>query len=206
MEPNLRALDDYSVHINEALTLWVYSKKGLEIWGSKKEPNHGELVYEKQIQAESINYLNIRHWQQVEKSSTKPVKSGSILDKRAEILDLFDISKKVGYAGEIDKFHEFAGGKLKWDEMRKQAEENIKLIAEVGDENFRKFGLVTSIIFGLFAASNIALQITLPLFSYIGVWNYFSWIPKDLQSTTTVIITMIAISILISYYWKIHLR
>jgi hypothetical protein len=61
-------------------------------------------------------------------------------------LDLFDISKRVSYAGEIDKFHEFAGGKLKWDEMRKQAEENIKLIAEVGDENFRKFGLVTSII------------------------------------------------------------
>lgn len=140
LEPNLRALDDYSVYINEALTLWVYSKKGLKIWGSEKEPNHGKLVYEKQIQAESINYLNIRHWQQVENSSTKPVKNESILDKRANILELFDISRKVGQAGETDRFHELAGEKLKWSEMRKQAEENIRLIAEVSDENFRRFG------------------------------------------------------------------
>jgi len=206
LEPNLRKFDDYDVYMNEALTLWIYSKKGLARWGDKKDPNHGKLVYEKHIQEEFIDYLDITYRQQLEKSSIKPGKNETIFDKRTKILNLLDISRKVGYAGEINEFHEFAGKKLKWDEMRKQAEENIRLSAEYSDDNFRKFGLVISIIFGLSAASNIAAQITLPLFSYMGVWNYYSWIPKDLQSTTSVIITMFAISILISYYWKIHLR
>jgi len=65
---NLREnFEDYTLHINEALTLWTISKKGLV--PTKNDPNRGNIIYEKQVQVEAIDHLYLSHRRLFEKAS-----------------------------------------------------------------------------------------------------------------------------------------
>ncbi len=55
---NLREFDDYCLYMNKAITLWVFSKSGIRNFSKKEDPNLS-FLYEKQVQVELIDHLNI---------------------------------------------------------------------------------------------------------------------------------------------------
>jgi len=203
LEKNLRVFDDYSVHMNEALTLWVYSKKGLNNDKEYYDPNRGHLIYRNQVLVESVDFLYMCHKRQVERSSLSIISYKSILTERSEILKLDDMIKKVSHFGEINDFYAFANKQFNWTEIRTHAEENLKLraecINEVRNKNVRMFGWLITILFGLFGSPNFAVNVIKPLWKYVGLW-----LPNnsELQQLFLVFITGCFVILLLLGVWK----
>ena len=53
---NLRRFDDYGAYITSASSLWVWSKQGLERENPRMDANRGNLIYERQLLIEILEY------------------------------------------------------------------------------------------------------------------------------------------------------
>lgn len=58
---NLRSSDDFAVYFNDALSLWVYAKKGIEADQEYANPNSNHLVFPHQVKVELVDFFETSH-------------------------------------------------------------------------------------------------------------------------------------------------
>lgn len=202
---DLRLLKDYCAFINEALVLWVFSKKGLESDKEFYDPNRGHLIYNKQVFIESILHFYLSCRRLEERSSSMLFSYKSLIKETLGIVDFYKNTDKISSSGELNYFYKEAIKKLSFKQLQKYTNERLKIISEISKENrinsYRKIGLALSIIFGLLSSAIIAEKIIIPLWVYLNLW-----IPSQIEIYRNIFlyfITIIPFSILIYLIWKL---
>jgi hypothetical protein len=205
---NLRTFKDYCVFINEALALWVFSKKGLESDKEFLDPNRGHLIYNKQVFIESILHFYLSCKRLEERSSYMKFSYKSLIKETLNIIDFYKNTEKISSAGELNYFYRKAINKLGFKQLKKYTDERLKIIAEISKENrinsYRKIGLALSIFFGLLSSTIITDRIIIPLWIHLNLW-----IPSQIEVYRDLflfLVTIVPIGILIYLIWKIIFR
>jgi hypothetical protein len=206
LERNLRALDDYTLHMNKALTLWVFSKKGLDVDKDRADPNRGHLIYEKQVLVESIDYMHTCYRRYAERSYLPYVSYSSSIKEQLNILKLNNIIGHTCYAGELDDVHIYAAEMFKLSELFNSSMNTLKLKGELikvkRNENLVKIGLIVSVLFGLSSLPVFANGITKPAWNYFGIWLPEGEDPQQLLLIAITIIIFIIVLTIIWTFWQ----
>ncbi|MGG6267544.1 hypothetical protein [Leptolyngbya sp. AN10] len=167
-----RRFSDFSAYITSAVTLWVWSKKGLESQQEWMDVNRGNLVYERQVQVELLEYGYILHKSLVEKSSELK-NYPDVLATRRDLIKLKSIMLEATPYGEVRDL--LSKG---WEEMNLAAvqsqisdnlsilESEIKFFESKQGDNFRLF----LTIFGLIASAAFAKSVVSPLWKALHFW------------------------------------
>jgi hypothetical protein len=203
LEHNLRPLDDYILYINQALTLWVLSKKELNSNKESFDVDRGHLIYEKQVQAESIDYMYTCYRRYAERSHLKYISYSSSIIEQLSIIKLKNILEHSFYAGELNELHAYAAKMFKLKDLFDYSLRNLKLETELlktkRDENFKKMGLAISVLFGLASLPNFANEIIKPVWGYLDLWQPNGEVPQHLFFIAIASLIIFAILVVI---WK----
>lgn len=205
LKKDLRPFDDYSVFINEALVLWIFSRKGLESDKEFYDPNRGHLIYNKQVFVESILHFYLSCRRLEERSLLKIFSYKSLIKEQLEVIEFYKNTQKVTNAGELNDFYEAAINNFNFNELKDYTDERLRIISEISKENransYKKIGLVLSIFFGLIGSVTIVEKIINPLWKNFGLW-----VPSRVEIYNVLflfVITIIPVVILIYLIWKL---
>jgi hypothetical protein len=187
-----RHFEDYGAYITSAITLWVWSKNGLENQQKSMDLNRGNLIYEHQIQVELLEYGFMLHKSLLEKSNT--------LDKYQDILatrrDLAELKSKMLEAtpyGEVRDLLSQGWEEMNVSTMQSQISENlsileneIKFIESKQDNRFRIFLTV----FGILASASSAKSVVTPFWKALNLWLPVNenWVEPFVVSISTVFV------------------
>jgi hypothetical protein len=166
--------NDYALYMNTALTLLIYSKKGINTVLKHKDQSRDDLIFEKQVQIEPLNYLYMCHKRLAERSSSISIPRKSILKEHLYLLSLEEATKVSKY-GEINEFYDYTANELDWKKIRDLSKKNLEIRSEFAkqerDNSFKKLGLFISIIFGLSGITPFANNVITPIFQILGVFQ-----------------------------------
>jgi hypothetical protein len=171
-----RKLNDLSAYIMPGMTLWIWSKKGLEEQEKSIDINSGDLIYERQVQVELLEYGFMLHKIMVEKSS-KLKNCPEILATRRDLVNLKSKMVQATPYGEVRDLLAKGWEAMNLAVLQTQISDNLsilesemKIIESKKSDDFRLF--IT--IFGLIGSAAFAKSIVLPL------WKVFYWwLPFD---------------------------
>lgn len=200
---NLREADDYCLYMNRGLTLWVFSKSGVD-YNKKEDPNLS-LTYEKQVQVECIDHLNISLKRMSETSSNLSLSYESVLINQLNQNDLEEFFlDDISSFGEINNIFKYASKKLNWDNLRKLIKAKIEIRSQFfnvkRDERYKNLAYLTTLIFGLIGVPTFADKVIGPLLLYYNVL-----LPTDsnLQILIFDLIAIILTFLFIGFGWFI---
>lgn len=163
--PDLRASGDYSLFMNDAVSLIVFSKTGAIHGNEGFEPNYGHIVYEKLAVAEAIDYQRLSHVRLLELSSTPKVSLSVCLEERGE-LDRVQNWLRPSNFGEVNEILSHAQEIFGLSAMR----ERIRGNSVVGKEDYlagrntsiATLALTITIVLGAASAPTIASAFFVP--------------------------------------------
>lgn len=169
---NLRESEDYCLYMNRGLTLWVFSKSGVD-YDKNKDPNLS-LTYEKQVQVECIDHLNISLKRMSETSSNLSLSYESVLINQLSQNDLDEFfMDDISHFGEINNVLRYASQKLNWDNLRKLIKTKIEVRSQFfnvkRDERYKNMAYLTTLIFGFIGVPTFADKVIRPLLLYYNL-------------------------------------
>ena len=195
---NLRRFDDYGAYITSASSLWVWSKQGLERENPRMDANRGNLIYERQLLVEILEYGYMLHrslYHRMERLSS----SRQIAEVRLQILDLKRRMREASHSGEIRDLLNAGWKEMSLPELRQDIEEELSIREndQRANENLRatRVGWALTTVFGLVAVPALAEQIVSPFWHFLGIATPAN---TDLQK---VIAVGIAILIVVPVAW-----
>jgi hypothetical protein len=97
---NARMFEDYGAYVASNSSLWVWSLDGLSQQEEYMDPNRGNLIYERQVLAELLEYGYMRHrslYHRVEKFMT----TAQVIAVRREIVKMRRYMREASHAGEV---------------------------------------------------------------------------------------------------------
>lgn len=161
-----RLFDDYGAYITSACSLWVWSLDGLSREAPRMDPNRGNLIYERQVLAELLEYGYMLHrslYHRVEKFST----TAEVISVRREILQLRLQMREVSHSGEIRDLLENGWKEMGLPYLIAEIDAGLELrSAETSSiEALRsaRVGWALTIVFGFVAVPALADQVVQPL-------------------------------------------
>jgi hypothetical protein len=169
---NLRPFEDYGAYVSSASSLWVWSKQGLQRERSRMDPNRGNLIYERQLLIEILEYGYMLHrslYHQMERLAS----SETIAAVRLQILDLRRRMREASHAGEIRDLLSAGWKEMSLPELRQDIEEELSI-----RENDRRaadtlrttrIGWALTTVFGFVAVPTLAEQVVSPLWRLVGL-------------------------------------
>jgi hypothetical protein len=169
---NCRKFDDFSAYITLALTLWIWSKKALEEQEEWMDLNRGNLIYERQVQVELLEYGFMLHKSLLEKSSELKNYPELLATRR----DLVELKSKMLEATPYGEVRDLLN--KGWEDMNLAAvqsqisdnlsilESEIKFIESKKGDSFRVFLAV----FGWIISASFAKSVVSPLWKALNLW------------------------------------
>lgn len=190
---NLRRFDDYGAYITSASSLWVWSKQGLERERPRMDANRGNLIYERQLLVEILEYGYMLHrslYHRMERLSS----SRRIAEVRLQILDLKRRMREASHSGEIRDLLNAGWKEMSLPELRQDIEEELSIREndQRAEENLRttRIGWAFTTVFGFVAVPALAEQIVTPLWHFLGIPTPAN---TDLQKVIAVGITILIV-------------
>lgn len=193
---NLREFDDYCLYMNKGITLFIFSSLGSK---SLEEDINLSMLYEKQVQIESIDHLNISLKRLSKISSNVNLSYESVIfDQIKQIsLEEFFIEEISNY-GEINKIFSYASNEFNWDSIRELIDKKLKMRSEYSNvknnESYIKIGIALTTLFGLISVPSFVDKVTNPLWIYL---NLPVSTDPNLRIVSLVFITIIGILLLL---------
>jgi hypothetical protein len=167
-----RLFEDYNAYITSAISLWVWSKEGLERQRVWADPNRGHLIYEHQAVVELLEYGYMLHRAYLEQVERHGSSDEVILAQRALIHLQLEMNE-ASYFGEIRDLLDRGWRELKLPELRELIQETLKLREtqiRASDERLTaRIGQALTIVFGLVAVPALADQVVQPLWEVLGI-------------------------------------
>lgn len=183
---DLREFDDYSIYLNEALILCIMSKKGLD--ANFPDVNNGHLVYDKQIQAEMLNYYYIISRKLFDSSVyLRDSKVKDIIENRLKLHEIEHIFKnELANFGETKDMLNFAEQKLGIKDLKEKSHQLFELKKErnniLNQDFYQKISVLFTILFGLIGTLSFAKDLVVPVWDFLFKNNNVPTIVQLLNS------------------------
>lgn len=163
---NERMFQDYGAYIRSNSTLWVWSLYGLSQQKAFMDPNRGNLIYERQVLTELLEYGYMLHrslYHRVDRFTT----TAQIIAVRREVLKLRRAMREASHAGEIRKLLEHGWNELGVPSLTKEIDSLLRLreseTASIEALRATRVGWALTIVFGFVAVPALADQVIQPL-------------------------------------------
>ncbi len=193
---------DYTLHINNALSLWTMSRKG--ILSTQNDPNRGNIIYEKQIQIEAVEHLYLSHWRLLDKSTLFSTSYESIISENLDLLNLEELvtdTNKIGNFGEIDEIIDYSDKELGWNSVRKSIEKKLELRSKYATQEqnkfYQRFSVILTIIFGVGGLTIFSKEVLWPILNYYNVHLYVN---QEIQIPFLSISAIIIVILILIFY------
>lgn len=172
---NARFFQDYGAYIGSAASLWVWSLDGLAAQERWMDPNRGNLIYQRQVLAELLEYgymLHISIYHRIERCSA----TSKILSVRKEVLRLQHDMRVASHAGEIRELLEYGWKAFGLPSLVSEIDEGLRLreLETRFDEARRseRITLALTIVFGFVAVPALAEQVIEPILKLMTVLQF----------------------------------
>jgi hypothetical protein len=169
---NLRPFDDYGAYITSATSLWVWSKQGLERERPRMDANRGNLIYERQLLVEILEYGYMLHRSLYHQMERLP-SSRRIAAVRLQILDLRRRMREASHSGEIRDLLNAGWEEMSLPQLRQDIEEELSIREndQRAADNLRttRIGWALTTAFGFVAVPALAEQVLTPLWHVSGI-------------------------------------
>jgi len=168
-----RHFEDYNAYITSAVTLWVWSKSGLESHRLYEDINRGHLIYEQQVDMEMLEYGYMLHRRLLEWSSWEGAVAEDIIKARSDLVELDQQLSEVSYSGEIRELLQAGWKEFGLDGVQKRTNELLAIReTETSLRESRvaeRVGRAISILFGLLAVPTVAESVLRPVWERTGL-------------------------------------
>jgi len=161
-----RLFQDYSAYVTSACSLWVWSMDGLSMQEAWMDPNRGNLIYERQVLAELLEYGYMLHrslYHRVEKFST----TAEVISVRREILRLRRRMQEASYSGEIRELLENGWKELGLPDLITEIDAGLRLreseTRSIEALRSTRVGWALTVVFGFVAVPALADQVVKPI-------------------------------------------
>ena len=192
---DLRLFNDYSAFISQAVSLWVWSKKGRDRMKPYADANRGYLIYEQQAIIELLEYGYILHRKLLAKTETA-LSANEVLDLRWEVNHLRAEMAEISNNGEIRDLLLAGWKELGVETLQSRITEGLSIreaqtsIWEArGSERISRW---LTILFGVVAVPPIANEVLRPLWLLLKWWQ-----PKNESATTLFFIGIAVLPVVI---------
>jgi hypothetical protein len=194
LPPTLRLFDDYGAYVTSATSLWVWSKWGLERERSRMDPNRGNLIYQRQLIIEILEYgymlhRSLYHRMEMLRSSSE------IATVRFQILDLKRRMREASHAGEIRDLLNAGWKEMSLPELRQEIEEGLSMLEldrrAVETLRTTRIGWALTTVFGFVAVPTLAEQLISPLWKISGIPAPAS---TALQKVLSVVVALLVVA------------
>jgi hypothetical protein len=187
---------DYNAYVTSATSLWVWSREGLLQQAANMDPNRGNLIYERQVVVEALEYGYMLHrslYHRLQEFGT----TAEVVAVRKQLLQLQRHMYEASHAGEIRDLLENG-----WKEL------GLPLLAAAIDAGLRlresetqsveallatRVGWALTVLFGFVAVPALAAQVILPL------WKLTPFPQFGNVSLTTLVADGIAIVVVVLF-------
>jgi hypothetical protein len=163
---NARLFQDYGAYITSASSLWVWSMDGLSGQESLMDPNRGNLIYERQVLAELLEYGYMLHrslYHRVDKFNT----TAEVISVRKEIVQLKRKMREASHSGEIRELLENGWNELGLPYLTTEIDAGLRLRESETRSNealrSTRVGWALTVVFGLVAVPALADQVIQPI-------------------------------------------
>jgi hypothetical protein len=163
---NERMFQDYAAYILANSTLWVWSLYGLAQQKAFMDPNRGNLIYERQVLAELLEYGYMLHrslYHRVDRFTT----TAQVIAVRREVLKLRRAMREASHAGEIRKLLEHGWNKLGVPSLTNEINLLLRLreseTTSIEALRATRVGWALTIVFGFVAVPALADQVIQPI-------------------------------------------
>ncbi len=167
-----RLFEDFNSYITSAVTLWVWSKKGLRGQKAWADPNRGHLIYEHQAIVELLEYGYMLHRSLLEHAEGYDNATEVFAAQRA-LLKLQQQMSEASHSGEIRNLLSRGWSALNLPELRNLIQGALSLRkAETSAAEARtttRLGQALTVLFGLVAVPSLAEQVIQPLWQLIEI-------------------------------------
>jgi hypothetical protein len=167
-----RLFEDCSAYLGQALSLWVWSKKGIKEQEPWNDGNRGHLIYEKQATMRLHDYVYILH-RRLLNESLKLEDYDQVISVRRELIDLEQKISEVSTFGEIRELLKNGWSQMGLDGIKNRIDKALQLQQEEKSNKetrvYRKIGIALTAFFGFASTPTIANEILKPLWAW-GHW------------------------------------
>ena len=154
---DLRLFSDYSLFVSRELSLWVFGSK--HAGSSSRGENWASILYDKQVQAELIDYRYAAHRRLEERSRNLRLSLRQVLDEDERVADVERLVESSDF-GELNRLVQSADDALGLDRIRKRTQENLRrraMIAEDARErSARRFEWLLTILIAVIGLPSLA--------------------------------------------------
>jgi len=203
--PDLRCFGDYSVFMNEVLTLWVFGREALT--EESRAKNWPGLVYDHQVEVEWIEHRFAAHQQLLDLSALAHRSIADVATRAARLSKLEHAVGRASRFGEIKDLLARADQCLKLDSARQEVRANLErkamVIAEQRETHAQRFGWLLSLLLGVVGVPPLSETVTKPLWQYFGLWKP---VEPELQTPWLVLVTVVLVCVAALLVWRIGSR
>jgi hypothetical protein len=193
-----RLLQDYNAYIIRSCSLWVWSADGLSGQAAWMDPNRGNLIYERQVLAELLEYGYMLHrslYHRLAKFST----TAEVISVRRQVLQLRRKMLEASHSGEVLGLLESGWNELGLPDLVSEIDTGLRLreseTRSIEALRSTRVGWALTVVFGLVAVPALADQVIQPL------WKLTSFRQFTDASLATVVSDGIAMLIVLLVLW-----
>lgn len=186
-----RLFEDCSAYLGQALSLCVWSKKGIKQQEPWDDGNRGHLIYEKQATMRLHDYVYILH-RRLLNESLNLEDYDQVISVRRELINLDQKISEVSAFGEIRELLKNGWSQMGLEGIKNRIDQALLLQQEEKSNNetrtFRKLGITLTVFFGLASIPTLANDILKPM------WTWFNWPkPKGVLNFQILLLTIVFI-------------
>lgn len=171
-----RAFSDFASYITSAVTLWIWSKNGIQQQMPSPDPNRGYFIYERQVQVEVLEY-GFMLYKSLANRSQELRDYADVIAARRALADLKTKMLEASSYGEVRDLLNNGWKRMNLSSIETQISENlsileseIKFIESKRTNSFR--ALLT--VLGLVVSTSFSTSIVSPAWRAVDLW-----IPAD---------------------------
>jgi hypothetical protein len=163
---NARLFQDYGAYVTSASSLWVWSIDGLSGQEPWMDPNRGNLIYERQVLAELLEYGYMLHrslYHRIEKFNT----TAEVTSVRREIVQLQRKMREASHSDEIRELLENGWNELGLAYLISEINAGLRLreseTRSIEALRSTRVGWALTVVFGFVAVPALADQVIQPI-------------------------------------------
>ncbi|MGB4442381.1 MAG: hypothetical protein WBJ62_09205 [Coriobacteriia bacterium] len=170
---NLRLFDDCRWYIGEAVNLLAVSSTYEQSNTDEPDPNHGQLVYDKIVQVEAMEFIRYTHRKMLEnamKSKSSPDETQA--DWRA-VQDMEFVLADPSNVGEVtDTIHHYENVTGLGD-IRRRIVQSLEVQSQYAtyrkSQSLTALGIVATLVLGLSSLPTLTNEVVIPILGLLGV-------------------------------------
>jgi len=197
-----RLMEDYNAYVRRESSLWVWSAGGLSEQADSMDRNRGNLIYERQILAELLEYGYMLHRSLYHRLETFGT-TAEVLSVRRQILELRRKMHEASPSGEITELLTSGWKEFGLPELAHEIDEGLRLreseTRSIEAARSERVGWAIAIIFGLVAVPPLADQVIRPL------WNAARLHPFVDDSLAALVFDGVAFAVVLFSLWLVFL-